>query len=390
MPGEVVTVPAGQRPPPFWDASLLLDGSAADHSQSVRPWRSEAIAMLRDQWRHPGRLVVFLPEYGEQSGDASARELADWHDYALGVADVVLFWWPDHPDSRLTQAMLGRTGDGQRVVYGAPPQASGPQDLPGYASSHGISTATSVGGMIGAALGIIGSGARRADGEREVPLPVWRSESFQRWYSALTSAGNTLVSARLVWTLGTGPDRRSLTYWALHVHVYVSAEARVKSNEVVISRPDIAVMALYQRKAVLDDSVIVLIREFRSSAATPDGFIHELPGGSGDDGVTAKEQAATETVEETGFAVDAGRVRQLGSRQVAGTMSAHHAHLFAAEITDDELTDLYAAQGTPHGAGDTERTWVEISTFGDIRRNRLVDWATLGMIAEVLLETRTP
>lgn len=244
--------------------------------------------------------------------------------------------------------------------------------------------------MIGAALGIIGSGARRADGEREVPLPVWRSESFQRWYSALTSAGNTLVSARLVWTLGTGSDRRSLTYWALHVHVYVSAEARVKSNEVVISRPDIAVMALYQRKAVLDDSIIVLVREFRSSAATPDGFIHELPGGSGDDGVTAQEQAAAETVEETGFAIDAGRVRQLGSRQVAGTMSAHHAHLFAAEITDDELTDLYAAQGTPHGAGDTERTWVEISTFGDIRRNRLVDWATLGMIAEVLLETRTP
>lgn len=37
-------------------------------------------------------------------------------------------------------------------------------------------------------------------------------------------------------------------------------------------------------------------------------------------------------------------------------------------------------------AADGERTYVEVTGFGRIRRERLVDAANLGMIAEVLLE----
>ena len=47
-------------------------------------------------------------------------------------------------------------------------------------------------------------------------------------------------------------------------------------------------------------------------------------------------------------------------------------------------------QSTPRGVGETERTWIEITTFGELRKNRLVDWATLGMIAEVLLDMNSP
>ena len=383
MTSEVITVPAGRRPPPYWNASVFIEGSADDPGRSATPWRAEVIAMLKDRWRHPGRLVVFVSGHHEQAGEAGA----DWHDYALGIADVAAFWWPGNPDSRLPQAMLAACEDSQRAVLGAPPHA---EELLGYADRHGIAAATTLDGMISAALGLIGSGARRTGGEREVPLPVWRSASFQRWYAAQTSARNTLVSARLAWTLRAGPGQGPLTYWALCVHIYVSAEDRVKSNEVVISRPDISVLALYRRQPALDDSIVVLVREFRSPASTPDGFIHELPGGSGDAGVDAREQAATETLEETGLAIDARRIRRLGSRQLAGTMSAHHARLFSAEISDDEIIRLRATQDTPHGAGDTERTWVEVTTFGNIRTNHIVDWATLGMIAEALLDTSTP
>jgi len=390
MTSELISVPAGRRPPRYWDASVFIDGSSADASPPGMSWRSDAIAMLRDRWRRPGRLVVFVSAHGEEVTATATEDLAEWHDYALGIADIALFWWPDPLDPRLPRAMLAACDDRQRAIHGAPPQAPNAEDLLRYAGSHGITTATTLSGMISAALGMIDSGARRTDGEREVPLPVWRSESFQRWYSAQTGAGNTLVSARLVWTLSSGSvGQRPLTYWALRVHVHVSAEGRVKSNEVVISRPDISVMALYQRKATLDDSVIVLVREFRSSASTPDGFIHELPGGSGDTGVDDQEQAARETVEETGLAVEVRRIRRLGGRQLAGTMSAHHANLFAAEVTDEEIARLRAAEGTPHGAGETERTWVEVTTFGNIRINHIVDWATLGMIAEVLLDTGT-
>jgi hypothetical protein len=68
-------------------------------------------------------------------------------------------------------------------------------------------------------------------------------------------------------------------------------------------------------------------------------------------------------------------------------MSAHHAHLFAAEITDDELRHLRSSQPAPHGVGGTEQTWPEIITFSELRGLRLVDWATLGMIAEALMDT---
>jgi len=390
MTCEVITVPAGQQSPRYWDASLFIDGSSTDPSLPVMSWRSDVIAMLRDQWRHPGRLVVFVPEHSEQASDATTEEPGDWYDYALGIADVAMFWWPDDIDPRLPRATVAACDDSQRAVHGAPLHAPHAKHLLRYASGRGISTATTLSEMISTVLGMIAGGARRAGGEREVPLPVWRSESFQRWYSAQTSAGNTLVSARQVWTLGTGPRQKSLTYWALHVHMYVSSEARVKSNEVVLSRPDISVMALCQRKASLDDSIVVLVREFRSPASTPDGFIHELPGGSGDTGVDAQEQAVAETQEETGLAIDVRRIRRLGSRQLVGTMSAHHANLFTAEITDGEISQLYAAQARPQGTGGTERTWVEVTTFADIRKNRLVDWATLGMIAEALLDSGTP
>jgi 8-oxo-dGTP pyrophosphatase MutT (NUDIX family) len=378
MGGEVVTVYPGQQPPGSWDACLLIHGSA--------PWPAEAIALLRQRWAGGGRLVVFVaePDGRARAGDSPA-ELARWYDFAFGVADVVMRWWPDEEQARSIPASLAACDDGQRMVHGAPPDAPYSRYLLGYADSHALSVATTLPGMISAALGKVGSGSLRTGGEREVPLAVWTASSFQRWYSAQIRAGNTLLGARQVWTFGTGSPRPVLFYWALRVRVYVRAEDRVKSNEVVISRPDISVMALYRRGTTVDEAAVVLIREFRSPAATPDGFVHELPGGSGDSG-DARDQAIAETEEETGLAIDVRRIRAHGSRQLAATMSAHHAHLFTAELTSDELARLHATQATPHGAGDTERTWTEVTTFGEIRRNHLVDWATLGMIAEALLD----
>lgn len=383
MAGEVITVYAGQQPPESWDACMFIGGSAPGPSSPAPPWQPEVIALLRERWTSDGRLVVFVPEPGSCArGDVG--KFADWYDRAVDIADVMMFWWPDDAEPRLVSTSLVAWNDSQRVVHGTP--SHGPQSryLLKYADAHAISTATTLAHMVSTALDKIGSGAPRTGGEREVPLPVWRADSFQRWYSAQTSAGNTLLGARQVWTFNAG-TQRLLLYWALHVSMHVAAEDRVKSNEVVISRPDISVMALYKPGTTLDDTIVVLIREFRSPASTPDGFVHELPGGSGPVPGDPLDQAVSEAEEETGLAIDITRIQIHGSRQLAATLSAHHAHLFAAEITDDELARLRAPRSRPHGAGDTERTWPEITTFGEIRRKRPVDWATLGMIAEVLL-----
>lgn len=385
MASEVITIRVGQRPPGSWDACLFIAGPMPDLGPSAVSWHPEFIALLRDQWKYDGSLVVFVPDQGRCD-----RDNADWYVRARDIADVAVLWWPDDSQLSLMPSVLAGWQESQRVVLGAPSRAPRSRDLLKLAESQALSTADTLAGLARAALDKIGDGARRTAGEREVPLPVWRTPSFQRWYSAQTTAGNTLLGARPVWTFSTGPGQRFLLYWALHVRVRVRAEDRVKSNEVVISRPDISVVALYRRGATIDDTTIVLIREFRSSASTLDGFVHELPSGSGSAGADALDQAITETEEETGLAVDPSRIRVHGSRQLAATVSAHHAHLFAAEITDDELIRLSAARSAPHGASDGERTWPEITTFAEIRRERLVDWATLGMITAALLDEGIP
>ena len=384
MAGEVVTLYAGQQPPESWDACVFIAGSMSGAGSSALPWQHEVIALLQERWAGDGRLVVLVSEPGSCVRDVAGDELTDWHGRALDVADVMIFWWPDDTDPRLMSSSLAAWNDTHRVVHGTPSGTSLSSYLVTYL--HATSTATTLDDLVSTALDMIGAGARRAAGERDVPLTLWRTDSFQRWYSAQSAAGNTLLSARQVWTFSAGPGQTSLLYWALHVRIYVRAENRVKSNEVVISRPDISVIALYQRGATIDDTIIVLVREFRSPASTPDGFVHELPGGSTAGDTSALDQAITETDEETGLAIDAQRIRAHGSRQVAATMSAHHAYLFTAEITNDELDRLRLSQATPHGAGDTERTWPEITTFGELRERRLVDWATLGMIAEAVLD----
>ena len=386
MAGEVVMLPAGQQPPESWHACIFIGGSMSGAGSSALSWPDEAIALLQGRWTIDGRLVVLVSESSSCIRDVDGDELTDWHEHAFDVADVMIFWWPDDTDPRLMSTSLAAWTDSHRVVHGTPSGTSLSSYLGTYAGSHAISTADTLDGLVGAALEKIGSGARRVGGERDVPLTVWRTDSFQRWYSAQAAAGNTLLSARQVWTFSAGPSQTSPLYWALHVRIYIRAEERVKSNEVVISRPDVSVMALYQRGATIDNTIIVLVREFRSPASTRDGLVHELPGGSTAARTGALDQAITETEEETGLAIDVHRIRAHGSRQLAATMSAHHAHLFSAEITNDELAWLHANQATPRGAGDTERTWTEITTFGQLREHRLVDWAMLGMIAEAVLD----
>ena len=386
MAGDVITLYACQQPPESWDTSIFIGGSMPGPRSSAMPWQPEVIALLQGHWAGNGRLVLFVSEPGNCVRDVVADELIDWHQRALDGADVMMFWWPDDTDLSLMSTSLAAWNDNRRVIHGTPPETPLSNYLTKYAVSHAISTAATLAELVSIALDKVGTGARRSAGERDVPLAVWRSSSFQRWYSAQTDAGNTLLGARQVWAFSTGPRQTLLVYWALHVRMYVRAEDRVKSNEVVISRPDISVMALYQRGATIDDTIIVLVREYRSPASTPDGLVHELPGGSTTAETGALDQSITETEEETGLAIDAQRIRAHGSRQLAATMSAHHAYLFAAEITDDELARLRASQAMPHGVGDTERTWPEITTFGELREHRLVDWATLGMIAEAVFD----
>lgn len=384
MASEVVVVHANELPPESWDAAVFLAGPLP-RSAAIPSWNPEAIGHLRERWHGEGRLVVFTPEPRDGVTVDYTGQI-DWEHRGLHDADVIVFWVPRDLQTMpafTTNIEFGSWYDSGKVVFGAPASAPKNEYLVHLAESRGVPVADALEGTVDAALAMIGSGARREGGERSVPLLVWRTDSFQSWYGAQRAAGNRLLGARLEWTFRVGPGRSVVCFWAAHVQIHVAAEDRVKSNEVVISRPDTAHVLLYQPGTTVDETIVVLVREFRSPAATLDGSVHELPGGSGTEPEPVL-QAAAEVAEETGLRVDADRLRPLGVRQVAATSSAHRAHLFASEITDDELTWLREHQGSPGGVGGGERTWIEIATYGEIRERRLVDWATLGMIAQAL------
>ncbi|MGH3387921.1 MAG: nucleoside 2-deoxyribosyltransferase domain-containing protein [Actinomadura sp.] len=388
MTGEFVVVCAREEPPAAWDAAVFLAGPTP-RDPGVASWRPEAIDLLQRQWAGDGRLVVFSPE--RRSGHyADYTDQIDWEERALHRADVVIFWVPRDlatMPALTTNVEWGMWHDSGRVVFGAPPEAPKNRYLLHYADRFDVPTATTLADTVASGLAIIGPGAFRSGGECDVPLLVWRTASFQRWHTAQRDAGNSLLGARLVWTFRVSPTRRFVVYWALHVQVHIAAEDRVKSNEIVISRPDISVVALFRPGADLDDTDVVLVREFRSPASTPDGYVHELPGGSGPESTDPVRRAAAELEEETGLVVAPYRLRRHGSRQLAATLSAHHAELFSVRLTDDEFDRLDALQETAFGvAADSERTFLESTTFGRIRAENLVDWATLGMLTQALTE----
>lgn len=376
---DVVVVHAGEEPPGAWDAAVFLAGPSP-RDPAVPSWRPEARRLLRERWAGSGRLIVFDPEHRHGVFDDYTGQV-EWEERCLHLADVVLFWVPRELSTMpafTTNVEWGMWYDSGRVVFGAPPGAPKNRYLLHYAAKQGVPSATTLDATVGAALSYLGTGSYRQGGECAVPLLIWRTPEFQFWYGAQRSAFNTIRDARLVWTFSPG---ESVFYWALHVRMHIAAEDRIKSNEVVISRPDISAVALYRRGVTMDATEVVLIREYRVPGSTPDGFVHELPGGAG--AGSPLERAVGEVREEVGIAVDPGRLQSHGSRQLAATMSAHHAHLFSVELTAEELEPLRA--GGAHGnLTESERTFPEVTTFGEIRDRRLVDWATLGMLTQVL------
>lgn len=384
VPGTVTVVHATDAPPPRWDASLFLAGPTP-RSADVPSWRPAAVDLIRRHWAGPGDLVVFVPESSTSAFTADYDDQIGWELRWLSAADQVLFWVPRDLATLpglTTNDEWGWLKDSGRAVFGSPPDAAKVRYQREYARNHGIPLADTLDAAVRAALGRIGTGAPRADGERHVPLLVWAAPEFRHWYAAQRAAGNTLRDAGVVWTLRVSG---ALVYWAARVSVAIAAEdGRIKDNEVVVGRPDISAVVLYRRGATVRDTQLVLVREFRSPGCASDGYVHEFPGGSG--GFADPAQAArAELAEETGLALGPERLRAHGVRQLAATMSVHRGHVFSAEVTAEELARLTAAPG-PHGSGDTERTWVEATTYGELLDGGRADWATMGMAAQVLAD----
>jgi hypothetical protein len=379
---------ANQAPPESWTSAIFLAGPTPRKHTTLPSWRPNAIQILAEMG-YEG--VVFVPEDETGEWQHSYDDQVDWEEMCLNLADVIVFWVPRNIEQMpafTTNDEWGywKSKDPAKLVLGTPEDAPKVKYQRNYAEKLNIPTYNTLKGTCIEALNKIGDGAMRSGGERHVPLHIWRTPAFVRWYNNLKAAGNRLDGAKVEWVFRVGPNQSFIFFWIMHVDVHIEAEKRNKRNEVILARPDIATIVLYERLENMLDSRIVLVKEFRSPVSNESGYVYEVAGGS-----SWKEEqnprviAADECFEEVGLRLNASRFVEHGSRQLSATSLTHHAHLFSSQLTSFEMDEVVANAHVVRGVeADTERTWAEVYTYREILERRDIDWSMLGMISFVL------
>jgi 8-oxo-dGTP pyrophosphatase MutT (NUDIX family) len=388
---EMQIVYTGEEMPQSFTKSIFLAGPTS-RNKEVPSWRPDALQLL-DDMGFDG--VVFLPEDRNGEVHLDYDDQIAWEDKHLNLADCIVFWVPRDlsPDSQgfpkraalTTNIEWGAWADSGKVVLGCPEDAEKMGYIKHYAEKYKVPFAETLTQTLKSAMDMVKDGAERSGGERYVPLFIWKLESFQDWYTAQKEAGNVLEDAKLLFSFR--PNYKDWVFlWILQVNIYVSEEDRFKTTDFVMARPDISSVVMYKRAAALQNTKVIIIREYRPTASTPDGFVHELPSGSSSKTKGNKETASEEVHEETGFYLKPDRLKEHEARQLAPTFSAHKSHLYSVELTDEEVEWFQSQKDIPHGVEKvSERTFVEVKTVQEILDTNLVDWSTLGMIFSVLL-----
>lgn len=380
----------GQEMPAKITKSIFLAGPTS-RTKEVPSWRPDALKLLEDMG-FTG--TVFLPENSNGEVHLEYDDQIEWEEKHLNAADVIVFWVPRDLslDSTgfpkraafTTNIEWGTWADSGKVVLGAPEDAEKIGYLKHYAEKFKVPFSESLAETLKNAMDMLGEGAERSKGERFVPLFIWSLESFQAWYQVQKDAGNILEEAKLIFNFR--PNYKDWVYlWILQVKIYITEEDRFKTTDFVMSRPGISSVVMYKNAAAWENVQVAIIKEYRPTASTPDGFVHELPSGSSTKKKNDRETACDEVHEETGLYLEPSRLKQHESRQLAPTFSAHQSHLYSVELTNEEYEWLLSQKDIPHGVEKvSERTFVEMRSIGDILQQNLVDWSTLGMIFSVL------
>ena len=385
---QVIAVYAGESPPPVYDASIFLAGPSP-RDGATPSWRPQALSLLEELAVLPPSLVVFIPEPRDGSRHADYEDQIAWEDRYLASADVIAFWVPREMGSMpalTTNVEFGRYESSGRIVLGFPAGAEHVKYLESFAHDYGAPVVGTLADTLAAALERIGMGAPRSGGERDAPLLLWRNPVFAAWLASVAAAGNRLESGRLVWVsrpAGSG----QYFFWAFAARIYVTAEDRIKEDEVVLGRPDIAAVVAFRRAPAIAETELVLIREFHAPGRSASGFVLELPGGSDSSADNPRETARAALAQETGLSVEADRLLPHQPRQLVATMSAHQAALFSLELSDSDMDALIADVKIHGRSAESEQTRVEIRRFGELLSGAEIDWACLGQIAGVLHAT---
>lgn len=379
---------AGEEMPKQITKSIFLAGPTP-RSNNIESWRKEAIELLKLN-NYDGTVFIPEPRNGDKYPDYTDQ--IEWEQKMLDACDCILFWIPREKNENFemigltTNIEWGKYQESAKVVVGFPNEAESIRYIQYECNKLGIHVNNTLEDTILNAIGFVGNGALRENGECYVPLVIWNTDMFQKWYAEQKRVGNILEFARLNYIFKM-PKAKKVFLWILYVKVFIKDENRYKENEFVVSRTDISSVVIYKKdNNDILNSDIVLVEEFRSPARNERCKVLEVPGGSSiADNVDPLETIVDEIKEETGLYFDKNRIVFEQDRQLMATLSSHKCYLYSVEITDKEFENIKQLEGTVNGVeDDSERTYLRILKVKDLLNNNLLDWSNIGYILNVI------
>jgi len=363
--------------------SIFLAGPTSRENKRTQ-WRLDAIDILNNL-NYDGTL--FIPEIINGKFNNKYDEQVEWESNAMNRADIIVFYIPRDKDNLAltTNVEFGEWYKSGKIVVGFPKDSIHNSYIQNKAESEKLTIHNTLEDTLKEAVNIIGDGAYRKDDLTLIPLEIYKTNNFQKWYNAQHNVGNKILMSKYQYIYKALPDKKFLFLWILYMKIYIKAEDRIKGNELVISRPDISSVLMYLPNKNLMKTKIILVKEFRNPVKNSDCFTYELPGGSSkisDDPLLIMKN---EIKEETDLDIDKSRIIQEQTRQCTSTLNTYSSHLFSVKLTNDDISQINKSMKNTHGViEDTEKTYVLFETLENILDNELVDWSNVGMILSVL------
>lgn len=370
--------------------SIFLAGPS-HRIPNTNSWRHETIKIL-EKLNYEGHVFIPIPEKmfkGELNLGFDYLTQINWEIQAREKADIILFWFNRSFNDDLmgltTNIEFGEDLKSGKIKCGIPSSADKCEYIRERIKLLHLDTFDSLDGLVSNCVITLGEGSFRENGETAVPLFIWQSSQFQNWYSDLKLAGNRLDDAKVLFHFKI--NGKFLFCHTLWVKIWITNENRYKENELVFSRKDISSIFAYYKNEI-NETMLVLVSEFRSPVSSKSGKVLELAGGSSiAKDIDARLNAKEELEEEIGVSItNLERFKYVNTRQLNNTLSSHKCHLYKVELSKDEFLEIeknYKEKKTFGLTTDSEQTTIKIINSKDIFKED-IDYAMLGMIFEAL------
>jgi len=184
-----------------------------------------------------------------------------------------------------------------------------------------------------------------------------------------------LKKARVLYSLRKSNESSDLLFWAISLELSSKEDSSIKSNEVVFSGMDTASLLMYKKNETLENSEVVLVKNFRSSVSNADGYLYELPGTYFLTQPVEVAQLISNVSAQTGFSPEKSKISTSNVRKMMSSFSAHQGILHFLELPEEDLKKINE---------ETGKNFVVLSVSSLLEKN-LVDWSILGMILSSMI-----